>query len=94
MNSSRLPQDRFGGSAPATPGFIAFRPEWLSYGAAETAPVIPAPEAALGAHPCVALSSAQVLPEWINLTAAVHRNSANGDAPLKFVSHSRGSVHL
>src|SRR6202167_5841077 len=83
-----------GGSAPATPGFNAIAPEWLpGYGAAITAaPAIPAAESALGSHPCVALSSAQVLPEWISLTSSCNSFSANGDYPLNFVSHSRGSL--
>ena len=84
---------RYGGSAPATPGFIAVAPEWLiNYGAADAAPAIPAAESTLGSHPCVALSSAQVLPEWINCNLAGNRFAANGDSPLKFVSHSRGSL--
>jgi len=86
----RKPQD--GGSAPATPGFNAVAPEWLSYGAADAAPAIPAAESTLGSHPCVALSSAQVLPEWINRNPAGNRFPANGDNPLNMVSHSRGSL--
>ena len=40
---------QYGGSAPATPGFNAVAPEWLSfYGAAVAATVIPAAESALG----------------------------------------------
>ena len=74
---------RYGGSAPATLGFNAVAPEWpFHYGAADAAPAIPAPESTLGSHPCVALSSAQVLPEWINRNLVVHRNSANGDNSL------------
>jgi hypothetical protein len=83
-----------GGSAPATPGFNALRQNGHFYGAADAAPAIPAAESALGSHPCVALSSAQVFPEWINRNLAVHAFSANGDYPLNFVSHSRGSLHL
>src|ERR1035438_863565 len=84
-----------GGSAPATPGFNAVAPEWLpGCGAAKTAaPAIPAAESTLGSHPCVALSSAQVLPEWITITSSCNAFAANGDCPLNFVSHSRGSVH-
>jgi hypothetical protein len=37
-----------GGSAPATPGFNAFAPEWILYRAADAAPAIPAAESALG----------------------------------------------
>jgi len=81
-----------GGSAPATPGFKAVAPEWL-YGAAEAAPAVPAAESTLGSHPCVALSSAQVLPEWINRNLAGKVLAANGDNPLNFVSHSKGSLH-
>ena len=84
----------YGGSAPATPGFNAVAPEWLlNYRAAEAAPAVPATESTLGSHPCVALSSAQVLPEWINRNLAGNRFAANGDYPLNFLSHSRGSLH-
>src|ERR1700684_32038 len=83
-----------GGSAPATPGFNAIAPEWLpAHGAAITpAPAIPAAESALGSHPCVALSCAQVLPEWISLTSSCNSFPANGNYPLNFVSPSRGSL--
>jgi hypothetical protein len=81
-----------GGSAPATPGFSAVAPEWIDYGAADTAPAIPAAESTLGSHPCVALSSAQVLPEWINRNRAANAFASNGDNPLNFVSHFRGSL--
>lgn len=47
--------------SPKPLGFIAFAPEWrLSFGAASDRPAIPAAGSALGSHPCVALSSAQV----------------------------------
>src|SRR5271169_5734288 len=83
-----------GGSAPATLGFNAVTPEWLlSYGAADAAPAVPAAESTLGSHPCVALSSAQVLSEWINRNLAANAFASNGDNPLNFVSHSRGSLH-
>ena len=55
-------------------------------------PAIPAAESTLGSHPCVALSSAQVLPEWINRNLAGNAFASNGDNPLNFVSHSRGSL--
>src|SRR6476620_3250459 len=56
-----------GGASPATPGFNAVAPEWLvTNGAADATPAIPAAESTLGSHPCVALSSAQVIPEWLN----------------------------
>jgi hypothetical protein len=86
-------QLKTGGSAPATLGFIAVAPEWLNCGAANAAPAIPAAESTLGPHPCVALSSAQVFPEWINRNLAAYAFSANGDYPLNSVSHSRGSLH-
>jgi len=83
-------QLRIGGSAPATPGFKAVAPEW-HYGAADAAPVIPAAESTLGSHPCVALSSAQVHPEWINRNLAGKNFTPDGDDPLNFVSHQMGS---
>src|ERR1700751_2627565 len=55
-------------------------------------PLIPAAESALGLRPRSALSSAQVLPEWITETSPCKDLSANGDNPLNFVSHSRGSL--
>jgi len=83
-----------GGSAPATPGFNAVAPEWIFHRAADAAPAIPAAESALGSHPCVALSSAQVLPECINPNPAANAFASNGDNPLNFVSRSRGSVQM
>src|SRR5712671_6352148 len=56
-------------------------------------PLIPAAESALGLRPRSALSSAQVLPEWITSTSPCNDLSANGDYPLNSVSHPRGSVH-
>ena len=83
----------FGGSAPATPGFNAVAPEWLAgCGAAAAAPAFPAAESTLGSHPCVALSSAQVLPEWTTTTPPCNHFAANGVSPLNFVSHPRGSL--
>ncbi len=57
-------------------------------------PAIPAAESALGLRPRSALSSAQVFPEWINSTSPCNHLPANGDNPLNFVSHSRGSVQF
>src|SRR6202158_3933103 len=95
MSWDRHRTPRHGGSAPATPGFNAVAPEWMiNYGAADAAPAVPAAESTLGSHPWVALSSAQVLPEWINLNLADNRSAANGDNPLNFVSHPRGSLHF
>ena len=85
---------KYGGSAPATPGFNAVAPEWLIHpGAADAAPAIPAAESTLGSHPCVALSSAQVPPEWITSTSPCNTFTANGNNPLNFVSQPRGSLH-
>ena len=82
-----------GGSAPATQGFNAVAPEWLTYyGAAIAAPVIPATESTLGFHPWRALSSAQLSSEWSNRNLAGNALAANGDYPLNFASHSRGSL--
>jgi hypothetical protein len=88
-NTCQLPN---GGSAPATLGFSAVAPEWPTNGAADAAPAIPAAESTLGSHPCVALSSAQVLPEWINRNRADNAFASNGNNPLNFVSRSRGSL--
>src|ERR1700682_6044191 len=56
-------------------------------------PLIPAAESTLGLRPRSALSSAQGHPEWLTSTSPCNHLSANGDYPLNFVSHSRGSVH-
>src|SRR3984893_1316285 len=93
MTRIRNPKLPIGGPAPAPLGFNAVAPEWLCYGAADAAPAIPAAESTLGSHPCVALSSAQVLPEWINRNLAANDFASDGDYPLNFVSHSRGSLH-
>jgi hypothetical protein len=84
----------FGGSAPATPGFIALWQEWGAEGhRSKWRPSsFPAAESALRSHPCVALSSAQVLTEWIHQPSAVNACEANGEYPLNFVPHFRGSV--
>jgi hypothetical protein len=93
MSANRHSQSQYGGSAPATPGFNAVAPEWLfCFGAAHAAPAVPAAESTLGSHPCVALSSAQVLPEWITSTSPVNAFAANGVNPLNFVSHPKGSL--
>src|SRR5579863_6788437 len=57
-------------------------------------PLIPAADSALGLRPRSALSSAQVLPEWITSTSPCNDLSANGDNPLNSLSHSRGSVQI
>src|SRR6516225_9709288 len=62
-----------------------------------TGPTCPPPfrplSRSLGLLPSMALSSpAQVLPEWTTSTSSCNTFSANGDYPLNFVSHSRGSL--
>ena len=75
------------GLCPCDPGFNAVGQEWMFWmGAADAAPSIPAAESALRSHPCGALSSAQVLPEWTISTPPCNDFSANGDYPLNFVS--------
>src|SRR6266852_7579703 len=60
----------------------------------EPPPAIPAAESALGLRPRIALSSAQVLPEWITSTSPRNDFSSNGDYPLNFLSHSMGSPQM
>ena len=84
-------KSKTGGPAPATLGFNAVAPEWLN-GAADAAPAIPAAESTLGSHPCVALSSAQVFPEWMTSTSLCNTFSTDGDYPFNFVSHPKGSL--
>ena len=85
-------KSKTGGPAPATLGFNAVAPEWLN-GAADAAPAVPAAESTLGSHPCVALSSAQVFPEWMTSTSLCNTFSTDGDYPFNFVSHPKGSLH-
>jgi hypothetical protein len=84
-----------GGSAPKPPGIYRFpaRMVWLRR-RSEPPPAIPAAESALGLRPRIALSSAQVLPEWITSTSPRNDFSSNGDYPLNFLSHWKGSPHL
>jgi hypothetical protein len=72
------------GAAPETPRFIAVAPESPGryFGAASTAPAIPASESTLGSHLCVALSSAQMLSEWTLSTLPCNDFSLNGNYPL------------
>jgi len=85
------------GALPPNPRDLPhYPPEWLVLGGTGYARprAIPAPESALGLHLCVALSSAQVLPGWTTSTSPCNDFSANGDYPLNFVSHSKGSLHI
>jgi hypothetical protein len=81
------------GAAPETPRFIAVAPESLCYfGAASTAPAIPASESALGSHLCVALPSAQVFSEWTISTQPYNDFSLDGNYPLNLLSQPKGSL--
>ena len=91
MRSHVLPANYNGGSAPATPGFNAVAPESARWGGQCRPSLIPAAESTLGSRPRVALSSAQVIPEWTTITLPCNAFLANGDNPLNFVSHSKGS---
>lgn len=55
-------------------------------------PDIPAAESALGLRPRIALSSAQVIPEWTISTRRATISFCCPASPLNFVSHSRGSL--
>src|SRR5215471_11001236 len=67
--------------------------EAIAEGRRQTAPrVIPAAESALGLRPRIALSSAQVFPEWTTSTSPCNNFSPNGDYPLNFLSHVWGSL--
>ena len=48
----------------------------------EASKSIPATESAIGLRPRMALSSAQLLPEWITSTPPCNTFAANGDYPL------------
>src|SRR6266849_10290376 len=80
------------GLRPQTPGIYRFQGQngWL-WRRPEPPPAIPAAESALGLRPRIALSSAQVLPEWIISTSPRKDFSSNGDYPLNFLSHWKGS---
>jgi len=83
------------GAAPETPRFSAVAPESLYFfWAAFTAQAVPASESALGSHLCVALSSAQVIPEWNLSTQPGNDFSFSGYNPLNSLSHARGSLHI
>ena len=85
---------RIGGSAPATLGFNAFGPEWLLCGATRVAPAVPATELALGSHPCVALSSARVLPEWAQLASPTTLFQPTAITPLtSCLKNRRTALH-
>ena len=83
------------GRCPQTPGIYRVVARMASTGTGSARPqAIPAAGPALGSHPCVALSSAQVSPGWTTSTSPCNNSAANGDYPLNFVSHSRGSLQI
>jgi len=83
------------GRCPQTPGIYRVVARMASTGTGSARPqAIPAAGPALGSHPCVALSSAQVSPGWTTSTSPCNNSAANGDYPLNFVSHSRGSLQV
>jgi hypothetical protein len=80
---------------PQTPGIFRFAARMDSFegaGCARPRP-IPDTESALGLRSSIALSSAQVLPEWTTSTSPCNNFPSNGDNPLNFVSHVMGSLH-
>ena len=82
------------GRCPQTPGIFRFaaRMDVLRERAAARPRPIPAAESALGLRSRIALSSAQVLPEWTTSASPCNNFLSNGDNPLNFVSHSGGSL--
>jgi hypothetical protein len=94
MTVEDLRIDRRTGALPLRPRDLTqLRQNGCLKGAADAAPAIPAAESTLGFHPWRALSSAQVIPVWSNRNLAVDGCPSNGNNPLNFVSHSRGSLH-
>ena len=84
------------GRCPQTPGIFRFAARMDGFegaGCARPRP-IPAAESALGLRSRIALSSAQVLPEWTTSASPCNNFLSNGDNPLNSLSHSRGSLHF
>ena len=83
------------GRCPQTPGIFRFAARMGGFeGAGYARPrPIPAAESALGLRSRIALSSAQVLPEWTTSTSPCNNFLSNGDNPLNSLSHSKGSLH-
>ena len=81
------------GRCPQTPGIFRFAARMDPFegaGCARPRP-IPATESALGLRSRIALSSAQVLLEWTTSTSPCNNFLSNGDNPLNFLSHWKGS---
>jgi len=72
------------GRCPQTPGIFRFaaRMDFLGKRVAPAPRPIPAAESALGVRSRIALSSAQVFPEWTTSTSPCNDFSSNGDYPL------------
>src|ERR1700692_3231725 len=89
----------WGGRPPTPSRYLSFFSRqalsgcFLSGGGTRPRPFRPL-NRSLGSLPSVALSRpAQVLPGWTTSTSPCNTFSSNGDYPLNFVSHSRGSLH-
>ena len=82
------------GALPPNPRGLSLAGQNDHVGGALPPPAIPAAESALELRPRSALSSAQVLPAWTTSTSPCNDLSANGDNPLNFVSHPRGSPQV
>jgi hypothetical protein len=87
------------GLCPQTPGIYRFfhaRMDVVDHlqGTGATCPPPFRPlSRSLGLLPSIALSRpTQVSPEWTTSTSPCNNSPANGDYPLNFVSHSRGSL--
>jgi len=87
------------GLCPQTPRLYRFFPaRMVIFGSIQgTGLTCPPPfrllNRSLGLLPSRALSRPpQVFPEWTRSTSPCNTLSANGDNPLNFVSHSRGSL--
>ena len=83
------------GRCPQTPGIfrIAARMDCFGEQVVPAPRPIPAAESPLGLRSRRALSSAQVLPEWTTSTSPCNNFLSNGDNPLNFLSHWKGSPH-
>ena len=95
-NEEASPLLHLGALPPSPRNFPPYRQNgWLGAATRLLPPhAIPATESALGVRSRSALSSAQVLPEWTTATSPCDDFSGNGDYPLNFLSHLRGSVQV
>ena len=80
------------GLRPCDPGIYRFRPECRRRAGAIASPrLIPAAESALRSHPCVAVSSARVIPEWNDQLLADNRYPSNAyyNGSSRYSTHPR-----